>query len=326
MVSAGHRHGAAGTLQTPCYPKVPRAPSSAVSCMGLGSPGHTGSNAGRDQQHEPVGGKAHLSPTSPGSLSLGRDPQSSSKHLVNKFQVTKNTLAKGMMCALVTWLLSSHSAVGSAALADEEGSEGPVTGLCPSQQQPRAFWGSRELALAVTGPPRCWRGEGHTQAPPAAAELAGASGRPKRTDGSGWAGRDDTSVNHFRATVPKRSTACAALLPSAGHGRQRRRDRAPHQSRPFRTANPPRLRWLRAGPPVSPPRWGQGRKAAALGAWWDAQSGAAHPAQHPRPCSTAPGSPAAQGLQRLVIPFRTRSTYLQTEFPRSQGFLLVDLL
>lgn len=156
-------------------PKVPRAPSSAVSCMGLGSPGHTGSNAGRDQQHELVGGKARLSPTSPGSLSLGRDPQSSSKHLVNKFQVTKNTLAKGMMCALVTWLLSSHSAVGSAGLADEEGSEGPVTGLCPSRQQPRAFWGSRELALAVTGLPRPQRS---SPVPPGArSEQTGAGGQ-----------------------------------------------------------------------------------------------------------------------------------------------------
>lgn len=117
----------AGTMQQHC-PGTPPAPGSerphhagasqcllgsVVSCTGLRSPGHARRDAERDQQHELVGGRSL--PQEPGLLhlrarghcSLGRDQdrQTSSKHLVDKFQVGEEQ--PGLRGDVGTWWCGS---------------------------------------------------------------------------------------------------------------------------------------------------------------------------------------------------------------------------
>lgn len=140
-----------------------------------------------------------------------------------------------------------------------------------------------------------------------------AAGCPKRTDGSGWVGKDDTSVNHFRATVHECSSAQPALLRSAAKryaGWTMARATGSAQKLPVQSSQPATAALARSGSlphPLCVPTLLQGgmggTSSRRAGMGREAPSTRIPTAPHCRGGQSSPGRPAAEGLKCLVIPF-----------------------
>lgn len=218
---------------------------------------------------------------------------------------------------MVVWLLTFHCAAGSpgcsiVSLQQTRSGAGRAGGWAGQsgalQQPPGVGTGSDRTPVTLAGQGAARGLPCPQRSLPVPPRVAGC---PKRTDGSGWAVRDDTSVNHFRATVHERSGAqpaplrCQALRRVDDGTGNRLCTKAARPEQPTRRGWAGQERVPTASPPRPHAAAGRdgGTSSGCAGVGREAPSTRIPTAPHHRGGQSSPGRPAAEGLKCLVIPF-----------------------